>query len=175
MTGMTIPRGRLAGAAFLLYAVAVAGAQAELDTTERTYVLFLDMAEVAEITNTELVVNAAQKSAHNPVLLLGDVGEWDSLGAGWPATIFYDGQDRIFKCWYSGNDHSLNLEHVMTGYATSTDGLLWTKPKLGVVEYGGNKKNNMCLSSNDVHVVKDPAERDPAKRYKMLAVRGESQ
>ena len=31
--------------------------------------------------------------------------------------------------------------------ATSTDGLHWERPKLGLVEYGGNKANNILYAS----------------------------
>jgi hypothetical protein len=30
-------------------------------------------------------------------------------------------------------------------YATSSDGISWTKPSLGIVDYGGNTNNNIVL------------------------------
>jgi len=41
--------------------------------------------------------------------------------------VFYDPAARLFKMWYMGG-YSHN-----TCYATSTDGIAWTKPPLDVV------------------------------------------
>ena len=37
------------------------------------------------------------------------------------------------------------------GKAESKDGVNWTKPELGLVEFNGNKKNNICLIESEVH------------------------
>jgi hypothetical protein len=53
------------------------------------------------------------------------------------------------------------------GYATSKDGVRWRKPSLGLFDYKGSTDNNICLQAWGC-VVKDPTEKDPARRYKMI-------
>ncbi|MCH7886564.1 MAG: T9SS type A sorting domain-containing protein [Candidatus Marinimicrobia bacterium] len=62
------------------------------------------------------------KHASNPVMDLGAAGEWDDFWAGISAVIF-NGSD--YQGWYIGGDGpSFNFR---TGYATSPDGITWTK------------------------------------------------
>jgi len=63
-------------------------------------------------------------------------------------------------------------------YAVSKDGIHWEKPELGLVEFNGNKKNNIVMRGyhfrgvfagpHGAGVFKDLYESDPAKRYKMF-------
>ena len=47
------------------------------------------------------------------------------------------------------------------------DGVHWEKPKLGLVEFGGNKRNNIVVRGpSGAGVYKDPHEKNPARRYK---------
>lgn len=65
------------------------------------------------------------KYAANPVLDLGAPGEWDEFSVYLP-TVLYDGM--TYKMWYSGSNITMNFK---VGYATSSDGITWTK-------YAGN-------------------------------------
>jgi len=58
--------------------------------------------------------------AGNPVLNLGESGEWDDYHAYTPSVLFEDG---TYKMWYSGHDGSYHR----IGYTTSPDGIVWTK------------------------------------------------
>lgn len=57
-------------------------------------------------------------------------------------------------------------------YAESDDGLHWTKPHLGQVQWRGSRDNNIVrlgtLFNEGVHVLKDAHERNPRRRYKMV-------
>jgi len=66
-----------------------------------------------------------EKSEFNPIVDLGVPGSWDDAGVFWPTVIFENG---IYKMWYTGTNGTLPWK---IGYATSTDGLTWTK-------YSGN-------------------------------------
>jgi len=57
----------------------------------------------------------------NPVLDLGVPGAWDDSHVWAPSVLFYDG---TYKMWYTGYDAS-NADRI--GYATSDDGMVWTK------------------------------------------------
>ena len=58
-------------------------------------------------------------------------------------------------------------------YGESEDGIHWNKPRLGAVEYGGNRQNNILtelpapLSLNNVSVVKSPWDTE-GRRYKAV-------
>jgi predicted GH43/DUF377 family glycosyl hydrolase len=54
------------------------------------------------------------------VLLAGSAGEWDDEGVGL-SSVIYNGN--TYKMWYSGWDGT----HFRIGYATSPDGINWTK------------------------------------------------
>ena len=62
------------------------------------------------------------KSPSNPVLLPGNTGSWDADGVSYPTVIKEDATH--YKMWYTGVDAS-NVGRV--GYATSSDGISWTK------------------------------------------------
>ncbi|TFB11225.1 T9SS type A sorting domain-containing protein [Candidatus Marinimicrobia bacterium MT.SAG.2] len=74
------------------------------------------------------------KHASNPVLDVGAGGEWDGFWAGISAVIF-NGSD--YQGWYigtGGNDFNFR-----TGYATSPDGITWTKhPSNPVMNFGAS-------------------------------------
>jgi len=65
-----------------------------------------------------------------PTLPLGSAGEFDSVRMQHPEVI-YDGNE--YKMWYTGHDGSKNR----IGYATSTDGINWTKHGM-VLDVGPN-------------------------------------
>jgi predicted GH43/DUF377 family glycosyl hydrolase len=60
------------------------------------------------------------KSTANPVLNLGSSGSWDDFHVYGPS-IIYDGI--TYSMWYSGHDGS----NWRIGYATSSDGITWTR------------------------------------------------
>jgi len=49
-----------------------------------------------------------------------------------------------YRLWYRTN---FNRSPYYTGYAESQDGVHWTKPELGLIEFLGSKKNNLVWSS----------------------------
>ena len=59
----------------------------------------------------------------------------------------------------------------MTLYATSADGEHWIYPELGLFEFNGSRANPIAVDPAGellIHVVRDEADPDPAKRYKGL-------
>jgi hypothetical protein len=49
-------------------------------------------------------------------------------------------EDGRYRMWYRAN---FNAPPFYTGYAESKDGIQWTKPELGLIEYNGSKANNI--------------------------------
>ncbi len=62
------------------------------------------------------------KHAGNPVLDVGPAGAWDALWAYQPSVIFNE-TDSSFHMWYTGRTGN----NFQIGYATSPDGISWTK------------------------------------------------
>lgn len=86
------------------------------------------------------------KAQGNPVLDVGPAGSWDDLAVDFPS-VMKDGD--IYKMWYSGYDGSLSHKRRI-GYAISDDGITWTKPNLGLFNYGGSTDNNIVLVNGPV-------------------------
>jgi hypothetical protein len=87
-------------------------------------------------------------------------------------TVLQDG-DR-FRMWYyaiSPAEKPGDLREGPICYAESEDGLRWTKPRLGQVEFNGSRDNNAVALpgrlTEGTYVLKDAADPDPARRYKM--------
>lgn len=80
------------------------------------------------------------KSGSNPVLSLGAGGTWDDVHVGYPFVIKDGG---TYKMWYTGNDGT----NYRIGYATSSDGIAWTK-------YASNPVLNLGTSGSwdDAHL-----------------------
>ena len=100
---------------------------------------------------------------------------WEGTGTNWPCTylfgsVIYDTDASIYKMWYQSYDDPTGKYYVC--YATSSDGITWTKPNLGIYIFGGNTNNNIVGETQIPSVVKDTAESDPNKRYKMYGFQG---
>jgi hypothetical protein len=87
--------------------------------------------------------------------------------------------ERGWHMWYHAYDHSYKDDNdAYLCYAFSKDGLAWTRPELGLVEYEGSKKNNILIAgraTGGLHggtVFLDP-QAPAAERYKLVFTRGE--
>lgn len=123
-------------------------------------------------------MHAPEKYEGNPIVARGKPGEADSDGI-----KFYGSVVRVegkFRMWYVGGTtpeveglpDEKPLWRVL--YAESEDGVRWTKPKLGLVNFRGNTENNIVkrrpeITSVNVKVMYEPEDPDPARRYKMIA------
>jgi len=85
----------------------------------------------------------------------------------------WDPQDNVWKLWDLSTPNDLHAEKIYCGgYYESTDGLHWTRPVVGQLEYRGSRENNyVFFLINDRHcrpdlVVYDPTDPDPSRRFK---------
>lgn len=107
---------------------------------------------------------------NKPVLSLGAPGSPDDRRIYFYGTVlFLEGE---YRMWYDAFDKE---GHRQICYAVSKDGVKWERPKLGLVEYHGNKDNNLVAIDDGqpvrgmcALVVHDPEDPDPARRYKMV-------
>jgi hypothetical protein len=75
---------------------------------------------------------------------------------------------QVYECRYGGYRGKSGHKYVL---AISKDGIHWEKPNLGLVEFEGSKENNLFRTPDNrrlVHVVFDPDDPDPKRRYKGL-------
>lgn len=85
---------------------------------------------------------------------------WETRGIG-PATLMFD--EGRFRLW-AGAETTDNKHYPC--YFESMDGRAWLKPNLGLVEFDGNKDNNL-IPPGGCSVFKDPSA-PPGERYKSV-------
>ena len=130
--------------------------------------------------NLKVTMVPATKHPENPVLRRGPEGAPDHGHAVLYGTVIKDGDK--FRMWYLGMFETELKAGNAPGwwrpmcYAESADGVHWTKPELGLVDFNGSKKNNICLVEGEpfsltrvddfLSILHEPNDPDPAKRYK---------
>lgn len=149
------------------------------DAGETMFFAFDDHA-IPRRSNLKVTLVQAEKHPENPVLRCGPPGSPDYGHA-----ILYGSVLRIdgkFRMWYLGMSQRQLERGQAPGwwrpmcYAESEDGIHWTKPDLGLVDFNGSKQNNVCLIESDLFslsrvndfltVIHEPEDPDPARRYK---------
>ncbi|MBI5393781.1 MAG: hypothetical protein HZA91_00640 [Verrucomicrobia bacterium] len=110
--------------------------------------LFLDPAFVQQATNVSLHVNPPQQRE----IVIRPDKPWEQLMISFYLTV-RDEEGKL-RMWYICRDKA-NRPNV--AYAESRDGIHWTKPNLGIVDYDGSKENNLVgLTSLEGVVFRDP-------------------
>lgn len=94
---------------------------------------------------------------------------WEGDGSDYH-NFFYD--NGIWRMYYLGWKTFGPREEIFACYAESKDGINWTKPSLGIVEYRGTKDNNILLPfgvDNFMVFRDDNPACEPDKKYKAVA------
>ena len=131
--------------------------------------LFLDDYLVSERDNLRRTRYQPTKYAGNPIMV--PEHPWEGKQVLLFGTVIRDEEDGIFKMWYQA-DYAYGILYAC--YATSSDGIHWKKPTLGVTEALGSHENNIVFYK-DHHpyysqmntVIRDSDDPDPQRRYKM--------
>jgi hypothetical protein len=178
------------GSAFGQTAASRSGEAAVL---EQSKYLLLDMRVVEQAENAKLTLGVVRKEAGNP--LFTEEKPWEPRFDNLYPNVMYDEQEQIYKCWYSPfiidqavtrvpieKRKTLSYMDALHGnnryagvcYAVSKDGLKWTRPELGIVEFEGSKANNIVLRGvHGAGIFKDLRDPDPARRYKLFGKTGD--
>lgn len=79
----------------------------------------------------------------NERLLISDK-PWENATLNWFSVLHHDGK---YRMWYECYDVAgwPTADDTSFCYAESDDGIHWTKPVLGLVEYAGSKENNILF------------------------------
>jgi hypothetical protein len=155
--------------------------------------LVLDTRTVRETQALHLELGRPEKSPQNPLFgeeyFADPPKRWEVRYDNLYPNVTFDENEDLFKLWYNvfiragaseqtplnerGRDPYWGGDEVRDGllYAVSPNGISWTKPELGLIEYEGSSANNIVMTtdSHGAHgtgVLVDPADPDPARRYK---------
>lgn len=129
--------------------------------------LFLDDASVERLDNLTRTMH--QPERRGAVFKPEVPSDGDML---WGRAPLWIPEEGLYKMFYSC---SIPGEGFRMALATSTDGVHWERPNLGLVEFRGAKRNNHVPEAF-AHILYDPRDPDPGRRYKALqSGEGESQ
>jgi hypothetical protein len=163
---------------FLLWlsvSVSMTPAADYFDETKATTLFAFDHVSIPHSQNLRLEMRQPQRHPANPVVRRGPPGSPDAHGVQFYGSVIREAGK--FRMWYVAFDddtlNSVASARWRAAYAESTDGVHWTKPNLGLVEFAGNKNNNLILTNPaplgfvNVKVLADPDDPDPQRRYKI--------
>jgi hypothetical protein len=162
--------------ALVLVLSASAPAAELFDETKAVTLFAFDNVSIPYTQNLRLEMRTPQKHPANPVLRRGEPGAPDAQGVQFYGSIIREGGK--YRLWYVAFDDDKESRVASArwrpAYAESADGLTWTKPNLGLVEFRGSKDNNLlkidpALGFVNLKVLADPQDPDPQRRYKMTA------
>jgi hypothetical protein len=131
--------------------------------------LFIDEDMVAAYRDLEFTLNPARRAER----VVHATDPWADAGLGF-VNVIQEGD--AFRMWYEVWNYVDEIPgHWMSRlcYAVSKDGIHWTKPQLGQVEFEGSKNNNLIALGHrgylhGHHVFIDPQAHSPAEKYKMI-------
>jgi hypothetical protein len=117
-----------------------------------------------------LELNLVAATKHGPVLKPGPAGAPDSARIDYYGSVLRLADGKLHM-WYRGAPKE-NPAYFRVCYATSDDGIKWDRPNLGLVEFNGNKNNNLVDldmgSTFGIVVLHDPDDPDANRRLKMF-------
>ena len=131
--------------------------------------------------NLYLSMHQGRKHPQNPIVRREE-GRPDEARAQYLGTVLR--QQGKFRMWYVAADkdsfRDFSDKGTISGwrvaYAESEDGIQWRKPNLGLVEYAGNRDNNLVLMDlpelsviAGLSILYEAEDPDPSRRFKMMA------
>src|SRR5207244_2920146 len=135
-------------------------------------ILLLDENTIASTAKLTQKFFPARKHPANPVIRRTE--RWEGVGPYvWGNRLMQDEQTGDLRLWYIAYDFNGNF--YRWGYATSRDGLEWTKPNLGFERVGDSLARN-CLplgphpEKGTRSIARDPRPETPSHR-RYLGVR----
>ena len=161
--------------------------QSNTTPQKREKYFLLDSRIIESTKNSKLTLGEVRKEKSNPLFM--EDRTWEPRYDNMYPNVIYDGEENLYKCWYCPfivdqrttktvpekrkpsltpymDARPAGREEAML-YATSVDGINWTKPNLGIVNFNGNSNNNIVSRGlSGAGVIKDELEKLPGRRYK---------
>ncbi len=146
--------------------------------------LVLDSRVIEATEGVALKPGRVKKHSANP--LFGEDQPWEVRFDNLYPNVVFDEKTRLYRCWYSpfivdpavsetpaaereSRRYRPHDREMGVCYAESRDGLHWEKPALGLVEFGGNTRNNLVIRGpHGTGVFVDPADMDATRRFKLF-------
>jgi hypothetical protein len=117
--------------------------------------MFIDDMMVAEMKGVSFAVRPPDR----PKVVLDFENDWENPGE--YSSVIAD--DKGYRMYYLSTREGA----AFVCLATSTDGVKWEKPKLGLHEYRGSKENNIVIwGTGSGSAYYDEHDPDPNRRYK---------
>ena len=161
--------------------------QSNITPQRREKYLVLDSRIIESTKNAKLTLGQITKHESNPLFI--EDQSWEPRYDNMYPNVIYDEEENLYKCWYcpfivdqrTTETHPDRRKPSLTPYmdarpagreeallyATSKDGINWTKPNLGIVNFNGNSNNNIVSRGlSGAGVIKDELEKLPGRRYK---------
>ena len=105
--------------------------------------LFVDGYLIDRLDNVQ---QAVQEPRREDVALRFD-NPWEGKFSAYP-TVIHDGD--LYRMYYRGLPDSTKGTRAYTCYAESDDGIVWSKPNLGLYEINGTRDNNVVLMEENL-------------------------
>ena len=144
------------------------------DETKATTLFAFDNVSIPHTQNLGLKMHNPVRYERNPVLRRGDAGSVDAMGVQFYGSVLQEAGK--YRMWYVAFDDDAESKVATVrwraAYAESSDGVTWTKPNLGLVEFEGSRQNNLVDVGGEwgfvnLKVIRDEIDPDPSRRYKM--------
>lgn len=129
--------------------------------------LFIDRFLVDKADGITLTVNPPQRKE---LVIIADK-PWERGGITSYCNVFWDESHKQYRLYYVPIHLASNPVFRLC-MATSTDGVHWEKPNLGVVEWQGSKENNIVIDGQREGTVMIDPSGSPDKRYVFLSSEG---
>ncbi|MGH7577978.1 MAG: hypothetical protein ACREM1_23010 [Longimicrobiales bacterium] len=126
--------------------------------------VFVDGSLIRARMNVQLTLNPPRKTYERNIVA---EHAWEGMGVGYSSVMEDGGQ---FRMWYECNAEEVREagepgSFTNMCYATSSDGIHWRKPMLGVVSFRGSTRNNIVLENVVGTIFIDPKRTD-GERFK---------
>ena len=100
--------------------------------------LFVDDYLIDGLENVSRFVHQPVKHDQNPVFRIEKPWEGQRIV---PMALVFDSEEKVYKYWYTAR--ATTEGRPALAYALSEDGVNFTRPDLGLVEYDGSAANNL--------------------------------
>lgn len=126
----------------------IAAASDYFDETKATTLFAFDDVSIPYSQNLRLEMRQPLRYVGNPVVRRGAPGTPDAHGVQFYGSIIKE--HGKYRLWYVAFDDNAESKapsaRWRAAYAESIDGVAWTKPNLGLVEFNGNRTTTSSMS-----------------------------
>lgn len=132
-----------------------------------------DLDQIGRLRGVRRYWATPHKHPDNPIMRAGQTPYEEDDTAISPH-VMYDPESDSWRLWYCVTARPLVGDCLSPlAMATSTDGITWERPKLGLIEHNGSRENNLVYVSEGKAVsgpgiLFDPEDADPSRRYKLF-------